>query len=237
MSQRYQSGSRQWKAQRRPAVTPSPRSRRSFAHGKRARGSERSQNPFLPPEDWYEPGETGRSPGYRIVEQEPGEGYRHPVTAAEVRDRLAQLPPGMLEPLEFVQLSRMTRKKKTVPCYGMQWGSTLYLYPIEDSLIEYFVRPPLAAERRESTMYGGRWEQTSNGLWRLIWTAQTLRDFYLNGILLHELGHLLDDRNRSYRDRERYADWFAIHYGYRASRQAATLQRAGQKTVRRHAGV
>ncbi len=170
-----------------------------------------------------------------MVVQEPGEGYRHPVTAAEVRDRLAQLPPSMLEPLAVLQLSRMTRKKKTVPCYGMQWGNALYLYPIEESLIEYFTRPPLAAERRESSMYGGRWEQTSDGLWRLIWTEQTIRDFYLNGILLHELGHLLDDRNRSYRDRERYADWFAIQYGYRASRDGSALPRSAQKTERRHA--
>lgn len=34
----------------------------------------------------------------------------------------------MLKSLQVVQLSRMTRKKKTYPCYGMQWGRALYLY-------------------------------------------------------------------------------------------------------------
>jgi hypothetical protein len=237
MARRHQLGSRQWKVQRRRAATAPPRSRRSFGHGKRARGWERSQTPFLPPEDWHEPGGGELTPRYRIITQEPGEGYYHPVTAADVHDRLAALPPRMLQPLEVVQLSRMTRKKKTVPCYGMQWGNSLYLYPIEESLIEYFVRPPLEAERRESTMYGGRWQQTRDGLWRLIWTAQTIRDFYLNGILLHELGHLLDDRNRSYGDRERYADWFAIQYGYRASGGLVARDRAGQRSARRHAGL
>ena len=147
--------------------------------------------------------------------QEPGAGYRHVVTADDVRARLAELPRHCFERLEVVQLSRMTRKKRTLPCYGMQWGSSLYLYPIEESLIEHFRRPPLAAERREAEMYGGRWEESAGGLWRLVWTSDTIRDFYLNNILMHELGHLIDDRNRSYTDRERFADWFAIQYGYR----------------------
>ncbi len=237
MSRHNQLGFRQWKAQRRRAVTSPPRSRRSFAQGKRARDSERSDSPFLPPEDWYDASEDATaSRHYRVIAQEPGRGYRHAVTETDVRERLAQLPASMLEPLAVVQLSRMTHKKRMVPCYGMQWGSSLYLYPIEDSLIEYFSRPPLEAERREATMYGGRWQMGSDGLWMLIWTEQTIRDFYLNSILLHELGHLLDDRNRSYRDRERYADWFAIEYGYRATR-GAVASRGGRRTVRRHASV
>ena len=32
-------------------------------------------------------------------------------------------------------------------------------------------------------------------VWKLIWTEQSIKDFYLNNILIHELGHLLDDRN------------------------------------------
>jgi hypothetical protein len=52
----------------------------------------------------------------------------------------------------------------------------------------------------------------------LIWTAETVRDFYLNNVLMHEIGHINDARNTSFRKRERYADWFAIEYGYRATR-------------------
>jgi hypothetical protein len=212
-----------------------PRSRRSFGHGKGARGWERSHNPFSPPEDWHEVADDNSSATYHVVVQEPGAGYCHAVTADDVRRRLAQLPPSMLEPLCVVQLSRMTRKKRTVPCYGMQWGQALYLYPIEDALVEYFCRPPLEAERREATMYGGRWEQADHGHWRLMWTRETIRDFYLNGVLLHELGHLLDDRNRSYRDRERFADWFAIRYGYQASGGKGGRERIARRIVRRHA--
>ncbi len=202
--------------------------------GKRGRHGDKERVPFIPPEDWYEPTESKRhARDVRIVEQSPGEGYRHAVTADDIRGRLALLPDGMLEPLEIVQLSRMTRKKQTYPCYGMQWGRALYLYPIEASLIETFGRPPQPAEKLEAQMYGGRWKQTGTS-WRLIWTPSTIRDYYLNNVLIHELGHLLDQRNTSYADRERYAEWFAIQHGYKASRRADLAQRAARKITRRH---
>jgi predicted metalloendopeptidase len=40
----------------------------------------------------------------------------------------------------------------------------------------------------------------------------------LNNVLIHEIGHTVDDRNSSFLDRERFANWFAVEYGYRASR-------------------
>ena len=75
-------------------------------------------------------------------------------------------------------------------------------------------------------MYGGVWEACSSGGWRLIWTEDTIRDFYLNNILIHELGHLIDDRNRSYVDRERFADWFAIEHGYKSAYRLASRDAA-----------
>jgi hypothetical protein len=186
--------------------------------GRRVRGGERNRRRvFLPPEDWYEPSGTAAG-GYRIVVQQPGPGYRHVVTPAEIRARLVVLPEAMLDSLEVIQLSRMTRKKERYPCYGMQWGSTLYLYPIAADLIERWPWPPRPNQQTEAAMFGGRWVSNADGSWYLVWTEATIRDYYLNNILIHELGHLLDRRNRRYVDRERYAEWFALHYGYRPSR-------------------
>ena len=39
----------------------------------------------------------------------------------------------------------MTRKKQSFPCYGMQWGNAIYLYPLEESLVEHFYQPPRPA--------------------------------------------------------------------------------------------
>lgn len=150
--------------------------------------------------------------------QKAGEGYVHVITPDDVRRRVAKLPSQYRQKLEVVQFSRMTRKRRLFPCYGLQWGQSVYLYPIEESLEELYVRAPRPAQRIETEMFGGRWVQDGN-LWRLVWTSDTIRDYYLNNVLIHEIGHINDDRNTSFRARERFADWFAIEYGYRATRR------------------
>ena len=83
------------------------------------------------PETWHEP--VGRS-SVKFVVEPAGEGYIHPVTTEEVAERIEQLPKGFRNKLEIVQFSRMTRKRALFPCYGMQWGTAVYLYPIESTL-------------------------------------------------------------------------------------------------------
>lgn len=197
------------------------------AHSSRMRGVSRPKGgPALPPENWYEPSEDTLG-AYQIITHEPGDGFVHPVTADEVKTRLQALPDWMLDPLQVVQLSRITRKKRSFPCYGMQWGNSLYLYPLEESLTEVFVRPPKPAVYNEAEMYGGRWEQVDSRVWHLHWTKDSIRDFYLNNILIHELGHLLDDRNSGSQDRERFAEWFAIEYGYLPTQTERRLRLLG----------
>lgn len=215
----------------RNTVVTARNSRRERPKSRRANvGHASLLEPFSPPEDWHEPQEKGNP--YKVIVQNPGTGYRHVVTPQEIRDRLAQLPPSFTSTLEVVQLSRMTRKKQSFPCYGMQWGSALYLYPLEESLTEHFDVAPQPTFYNEAKMYGGKWVQEGHSF-TLIWSEAAIRDFYLNNILIHELGHLLDDRNSTYLDRERYAEWFAIHYGYRAT-GGASSRRGRQKTRRRH---
>lgn len=208
-----QSARRQRAAGRRQAVRP------ASAHQHRGEGLAIGRA-FDAPEVWHEPAGSAKGEAksaLKVAVQPAGAGYIHPVTADDVRERVLQLPAEFQEKLQVVQFSRMTRKRRLFPCYGLQWGSAVYLYPIEESLEEVYVRAPRPAQRIESEMYGGRWVQ-DGPLWRLIWTKNTIRDFYLNNVLIHEIGHINDDRNTTFRKREQFADWFAIEYGYRASR-------------------
>lgn len=182
----------------------------------RQRGSDSSlrSNQFYAQDQWYEPSDSDVIQLYR---RDPGAGYIHPVTIEEVCDRVEQLPAQYRQNIEVIELARMTRKRSLFPCYGLQWGPNVYLYPIEESLVETYTRPPRPEQVIEAKMYGGVWTQDGK-LWRLSWTEHALRDFYLNNVLIHEIGHVNDTRNRNQNARERYADWFAIEYGYRASR-------------------
>lgn len=194
-------------------------SRPVAAFRKRGIGGSGEQAAFFAQEDWHKPRseEQQRQTHPRFVVQSPGPTFLHPVTVQEIRERLTLLPSSIVEKVEVVQLSRMTRKRQLFPCYGMQWGASVYLYPIEESLVETYVRPPTPQQQIEARMFGGVWSDAA-GEWTLTWTHAALKDFYLNNVLIHEIGHVLDIRNTRTEDRERYANWFAIEYGYRASR-------------------
>lgn len=195
--------------ERRPARHARP----VAAYRQRGNGGPGSEA-FYASEDWHEP--IGRKE-IKFVVQPAGAGYIHPVTINEVRRRLEQVPSQFTDKLEVVQFSRMSRKRALFPCYGMQWGPNIYLYPIEETLIETYTRPPLPEQLIEARMHGGRWSQEGD-VWHLSWSEEAIKDFYLNNVLIHELGHVNDDRNTNFDRRERYANWFAIEYGYRASR-------------------
>jgi hypothetical protein len=187
--------------------------RPASAHKRRGSGLAQGQ-PFDAPEIWHEPRGDG---DIRFVVHPPGPGYIHPVTMDEVHERIQQLPEEFQTDVETVQFSRLTRKRRLFPCYGLQWGTAVYLYPIEESLEELYLRAPRPEQRIETEMFGGRWVQDGRHWW-LIWDQDTIRDYYLNNVLIHEIGHINDNRNTRFIDRERYADWFAVEYGYRCSR-------------------
>lgn len=194
--------------------------RMASAHQHRGRGLAIGRA-FDAPEKWHDPADRSSEavpPSLRVVVESPGAGFIHPVTADDVRERVLQLPEPWCFSIDVVQLSRMTRKRRLFPCYGLQWGTAVYLYPIEESLEEFYVRAPRPAQRIETEMFGGRWVQDGS-LWKLVWTRETIRDYYLNNVLIHEIGHVNDRRNTSFRRREQFADWFAIEYGYRATRE------------------
>jgi hypothetical protein len=197
------------------SVSRSARHRDATIAARPAFGTRLSDRPAKPvfdaPERWHEPRNRTQP---RVIVHNPGGGYLHPVRSHEIRDRLRQLPSAFQGYVDVIQLSPMTRKRQLFPLYGLQWGSAVYLYPIESSLVETYYRPPRPQQEIETRMYGGRWEE-SNGVWKLYWTLDSIRDFYLNNILIHEVGHALDTRNRNARDRERFANWFAVEYGYK----------------------
>ena len=187
---------------------------REFAKARRTIAPRNQDILFDAPEIWHEP--TGRK-DYDISLLHPGKGYRHVVTVAQVRSRLARLPTRFLKGLEIVQLSTMTRKKRRLPCYGLQWGCAIYLYPFCNTFEEHFLIPPPQQLVIETKMYGARWDHPESDLWRLIWSESSARDYQLNNILIHELGHMVDTWNTNSIDQERYAEWFAIEFGYRQS--------------------
>lgn len=188
--------------------------RPNVAYRQRGLVSGSRSSHFGAPEAWHEP--RGRDE-IEFISQPAGVNFLHPASVDEVRARVALLPAEFTREIEVIQFSAMTRKRQLFPLYGMQWGPNVYLYPVEASLVETYRRPPTPEQLVEARMFGGEWSQVGRE-WHLTWSPDTIRDFYLNNVLIHEIGHVNDQRNTNSAARERYANWFATEYGFRASR-------------------
>jgi hypothetical protein len=221
MASRISKSQRQQRSVRGPIHQTHVRSsvRPAAAYRQRIRRDDVKSN-FSAPEDWHEPQDR---PHTKYIVQAAGKGYIHPVTMQEIKDRLRALPQHFSDAVEVIQLSSMTRKRRLFPLYGMQWGPNVYLYPIEASLVETYLSPPRPEQIVEAKMFGAKWSQHGSE-WKLTWTPESIRDFYLNNVLIHEVGHVLDTRNTNTRKREQYAIWFATEYGYRASRGKSIIR-------------
>jgi hypothetical protein len=76
---------------------------------------------------------------------------------------------------------------------------------------------------QEYTRAGAVWEQVSRG-WVCRFTAESLRSFYLNDVLIHEIAHHVDRHNRKSDDAaERFAHGFVRMFGTtRSGKNVAT---------------
>ncbi len=142
-----------------------------------------------------------------------GKGYTHVLNDQEILARLHELPDHLLNNLNCVVLPRMTRKRKLFNVYGMQWGQTIYLYPMPADLRvgDYHTLPP--AYVAEARQFGATVEDHPTGP-VIQWTLETAKLYYLENVLIHELGHTLDMKNSSTRDREAFAEAFARKHGH-----------------------
>jgi hypothetical protein len=130
-------------------------------------------------------GKIARRPAFpKIIELPTMAGFIPPCSAGEVKAQLASCPVEFVKGLRAIFiLSGTTKQLKS-------WG-------------------------RATTFYGHYWSSCvflhayPFGRSELI----SLRRFYLRDVLMHEIGHHLDTRNQTRKDKERFADQFAARHG------------------------
>lgn len=141
-----------------------------------------------------------------------GKGFFHVLSVEEILDRINQQPHSHLNGIHCVVLPRMTRKRQRLNIYGLAWGSTVYLYPSPEDRLHVYENDIPNVYRVEARKYGAKIIEEGNTK-AVQWTDESLRHYYLENVLLHELAHTYDCRNTRLKDREAFAEAYVQKYG------------------------
>lgn len=139
-------------------------------------------------------------------------GYVYPCTVDEVRRKLDSLGPEMLRNISVVHLCNQVKMNPGVDAHICD-GSHIRIYAVPEKLRwRYGKKKPNPAEAQERLEFGAYWQKIDDQ-WYLCWDGDSLRDYVLNHILLHEIGHSLDDVNYGTNKGEKFAEAFAHKVG------------------------
>lgn len=156
----------------------------------------------------------------------PSRDFFFPVTAQEAVEALRRLPPGHRNGITHLWLRRVRKKDydDDHPFANYICGSgvqLIVLYPWPSDMLLRFPgsRKPTAKMLRNYEPWCTDLVRR-DGEWCLRWTRESLRSFYLDDLLLHEVGHHLDFYRRQWTDanskqQEQFAENYAVVWSRR----------------------
>lgn len=159
----------------------------------------------------------------------PSRDFFFPVTVEDIKDQLARLPDFQVRWLSYIWLRKQSQKDYESEdsfqgCYI--WGRdvqliTLYSFP-NDLRMNFGKKKPKQSTLNWYKAYCTRLFE-EQGRWYLQWTKDEIKDYYLNGLLLHEIGHHVDTiykyRKASKAKAEKWAGGYAIYWANKLREQ------------------
>lgn len=156
-----------------------------------------------------------------MVQIEPTHSdFIFPITAEDISNTLSRVPSAFIQGVKAVLVPSGSKKQiksfHSLFSYGLYWRECIFLHPYPKSQMDSTRgRKPNPQIIREYKRAGAEIHQKGTGV-EVIFTASSLRQFYLRDVLMHEIGHHNDAQiDRPQARREAFAHWFAAEYGFR----------------------
>jgi hypothetical protein len=158
-----------------------------------------------------------------FIKDNPSKDFYFPVSETEVLERINQLPLEHRENITHIWLKKVDKEdyQNHDSLQGMFiCGSGVNLIVLsafpKDLRMIFGTKKPL---KKELKLYSNWCEDLQfdekKNFWFLQWREETIQDYYLNFLLLHEIGHFVESVYQSFwsesgeRKRENFADNFA----------------------------
>lgn len=161
----------------------------------------------------------------------PPKGYVYPCEVQDIREKLETIKPEMLRNVAVIHLCNQVKMNPGVDAHIIE-NSVIRIYPVPEKLRwRYGRRKPNPAECQERIEFGAYWQKIDDQ-WFLRWDRDSLKQYFLDHILLHEIGHSLDDLYVGTHKGEKYAEAFAHRVGKNHEIKRKAKKR--RKRLRRH---
>jgi hypothetical protein len=155
---------------------------------------------------------TGTIGKIRYIIDPLPKGYTYPCSIEDVRAKLRELPPGTLRNVSEIHLCNQVKMNSGVDAHICD-GSQIRIYPVPEKLrLNCGRNKPNPAFAQERLEFGAYWRRIENEWW-LCWDRDSLKDYILNHVLLHEVGHSLDRTHYGTGRGEKVAEAFAHRIG------------------------
>jgi hypothetical protein len=143
-----------------------------------------------------------------------------PVTSEDIQAALDRVPSKFISGIKAILVpsgsKKQTKVVKSLLLYGEYWQECVFLHPYPRAEMTWrYDKTPNPTVLHEYQRAGAIVRPDRAGIC-ISFDEGALRQFYLRDVLMHEIGHHVDvQRNRSRREREVFAEWFAREYGFR----------------------
>lgn len=134
-------------------------------------------------------------------------GLSYPCSIKEIKDILLKLPPEHINGIKRIRLSG----QKGINADASYQGRTITIYAIPSEFKFVYNYKPSEKTIRGYSKYGAIWENIGN-YWFCYWKNEHYKNYILYHVLLHEIGHHMDEyhKSRGSLSKEAFADNYAI---------------------------
>lgn len=147
-------------------------------------------------------------------------GFIIPCTKEDIQETISCVPSEFLKDLTAIVViggSRKLNKAERKYVYGTYYQNWIFLagYP-EKWMICKWSKGITPNELIQYRNVGVKVEEIKGGI-HIVFDLESLKRFYLQNVLIHEIAHHIDTdfKSSTIRKRENFAKWFATEYGYR----------------------
>jgi hypothetical protein len=146
-----------------------------------------------------------------IFERKLAHDFVRPCTVTDVAEVLSSIPREFVTGLGGVYLMGGTARQARTHAvtYGMYWRDQIFLFPVSARKLETGWTGSSNPAELQRYRAAGASLKTTRRETLVTFDQQSLRSFYLDDVLLHEVGHHTDRVHRSQREKEGFAHWFA----------------------------